>query len=91
MVLAHGTALLGESGNTNIHFRSKAEVERFFEGLELVEPYEGAGPVVTHVGLWGPRIRRRPTPTTRGGCTAVWRGAPDLRRARRGPPGWQIP
>jgi S-adenosyl methyltransferase len=37
----------------SIHFRSKAEVERFFEGLELVEPYQGAGPVVTHVGLWG--------------------------------------
>ena len=40
-------------GTESIHFRSRAEVERFFEGLELVEPYEGAGPVVTHVGLWG--------------------------------------
>jgi hypothetical protein len=40
-------------GTENIHFRSKAEVERFFEGLELVEPCKGAGPVVTHVGLWG--------------------------------------
>jgi hypothetical protein len=40
-------------GTESINFRSKAEVERFFEGLELVEPYQGAGPVVTHVGLWG--------------------------------------
>jgi hypothetical protein len=40
-------------GTTNIHFRSKAEIERFFDGLELVEPYAGAGPAVTHVGLWG--------------------------------------
>lgn len=40
-------------GTEDIHFRSKADVERFFEGLELVPPYEGAGPVVTHVGLWG--------------------------------------
>jgi hypothetical protein len=40
-------------GTESINFRSKAEVGRFFEGLELVEPYEGAGPVVTHVGLWG--------------------------------------
>jgi S-adenosyl methyltransferase len=40
-------------GTESIHFRSKAQVERFFEGLELAEPYEGAGPVVTHVGLWG--------------------------------------
>ncbi|MGI9007356.1 MAG: SAM-dependent methyltransferase [Streptosporangiaceae bacterium] len=33
--------------------RTKAEIERFFDGLELVPPYEGAGPVVTNVGLWG--------------------------------------
>ncbi len=40
-------------GTESIHFRSKAEVERFFQGLDLVEPYQGAGPVVSHVGLWG--------------------------------------
>jgi S-adenosyl methyltransferase len=33
--------------------RSKAEVERFFDGLELVPPYPGADPVVTYAGLWG--------------------------------------
>jgi S-adenosyl methyltransferase len=33
--------------------RSRAEVERFFVGLELVPPYDGAEPVVGHVGLWG--------------------------------------
>jgi S-adenosyl methyltransferase len=37
----------------NLNSRSRAEVERFFDGLELVEPYAGAGPAVTHVGLWG--------------------------------------
>jgi hypothetical protein len=36
-----------------VHLRSKAEVERFFEGLELVPPYEDAGRVVTYAGLWG--------------------------------------
>ncbi len=36
-----------------ICFRSKAEIARFFDGLEIVPPYDGAGPVVTHVGLWG--------------------------------------
>jgi hypothetical protein len=36
-----------------VHLRSKAEVERFFDGLELVEPYPGAGRVVTYAGLWG--------------------------------------
>jgi hypothetical protein len=35
------------------HPRTKAEIERFFTGLELVPPYEGAGPIVTNVGLWG--------------------------------------
>lgn len=33
--------------------RTKAEIERFFTGLEYAEPYEGAEPGVTHVGLWG--------------------------------------
>lgn len=35
------------------HPRTKPEIERFFAGLELVPPYEDAGPVVTNVGLWG--------------------------------------
>jgi S-adenosyl methyltransferase len=33
--------------------RSRAEVERFFDGLELVPPYSGAAAAVTYVGLWG--------------------------------------
>ncbi len=36
-----------------VHLRSKAEVERFFDGLELVPPYTGAGRVITYAGLWG--------------------------------------
>jgi hypothetical protein len=36
-----------------IHLRSKAEVERFFDGLELMPPYAGAGAELTYVGLWG--------------------------------------
>jgi hypothetical protein len=35
------------------YLRSKAEVERFFDGLELVPPYTGAEPTVSYVGLWG--------------------------------------
>jgi hypothetical protein len=35
------------------YVRSKAEVERFFDGLELVSPYPGANPAVTYAGLWG--------------------------------------
>jgi S-adenosyl methyltransferase len=33
--------------------RSRAEVERFFDGLELMPPYPGAEASVTYVGLWG--------------------------------------
>lgn len=33
--------------------RSKAEIERFFDGLEIVPPYPGASPAVCHVGVWG--------------------------------------
>ena len=36
-----------------VHLRSKAEVERFFDGLELVPPYTGADGVMTYAGLWG--------------------------------------
>jgi hypothetical protein len=33
--------------------RPRAEVERFFDGLELVPPYDGAEPSVSYAGLWG--------------------------------------
>ena len=33
--------------------RSRAEVERFFEGMELVPPYGGADAALCHAGLWG--------------------------------------
>ena len=33
--------------------RSRAEIERFFDGLEIVPPHEGADSVVSYVGLWG--------------------------------------
>jgi hypothetical protein len=36
-----------------IHLRPRTDVERFFDGLELVPPYEGAPPELTYVGLWG--------------------------------------
>jgi hypothetical protein len=35
------------------HPRPRAEVERFFAGMEIVPPCEGAEPAVTHLGVWG--------------------------------------
>jgi hypothetical protein len=36
-----------------MHFRSRAQVARFFDGLEVVPPYPGAAPTLTYSGLWG--------------------------------------
>jgi S-adenosyl methyltransferase len=36
-----------------VYLRSKAQIERFFTGLELVAPYKGARPGLVHVGEWG--------------------------------------
>ena len=41
------------SATERIHLRTKAEVERFLAGLDIVPPYEGAGGVVTWMGEWG--------------------------------------
>src|SRR5258708_20767538 len=47
-----GVDLLAQTAE-NAYPRSRAAVERFFDGLELVPPYAGAAPAVTYVGLWG--------------------------------------
>ena len=36
-----------------LYFRSKAGIARFFDGLEMVAPYEGAQPAICYTGLWG--------------------------------------
>jgi hypothetical protein len=48
-------AILGiySRATEQIYLRTRAEVERFFGGLELVPPYEGAAAAVTYVGEWG--------------------------------------
>jgi SAM-dependent methyltransferase len=46
-------AQVGERAAGGSHYRSKEEVRRFFESLELVPPYPGAPADVTWVGLWG--------------------------------------
>jgi hypothetical protein len=42
---------------SRIHMRTRDGVARFFDGLELVAPYEGAAPSVTFVGEWGAEDR----------------------------------
>ncbi len=46
-------AEVGEQAAGGSHYRSKDEIRAFFDGLELVPPYQGAEPDVSWVGLWG--------------------------------------
>jgi len=42
-----------EQTKADWHPRPRGEVERFFTGLQIVPPYKGAEPAVTHLGVWG--------------------------------------
>ncbi|MEQ7011107.1 SAM-dependent methyltransferase [Actinopolymorpha sp. B17G11] len=42
-----------QNANEQVYPRSKPDVERFFAGLQIVPPYDGAKPDVTFGGLWG--------------------------------------
>lgn len=42
-----------DTATEHMYFRSKAKVARFFEGLELAPPYDGAEPDITFTGIWG--------------------------------------
>jgi S-adenosyl methyltransferase len=42
-----------ENATERAYFRTKDEVTRFFDGLEIVPPYDGAPPAVASGGVWG--------------------------------------
>jgi hypothetical protein len=42
-----------QQATENIYPRPRAEVERFFQGLELVPPWPGAGRRLAYMGEWG--------------------------------------
>jgi hypothetical protein len=70
-----------ESASEQMHFRSRPEVERFFGGLELVPPHEGAAPALSFIGEWhaqDPALAG--SPGSRWAYCGVGR-KPDLRRA----------
>ena len=52
-------------------FRSKDQVERFFDGLEVVPPYEGAEPDLCYAGEWG---AEDPTLADSEGSRWLWCG-----------------
>jgi S-adenosyl methyltransferase len=57
-----------------VYLRTRAEVERFFDGLDLVPPGEGAEPALSYVGLWGAEdLQAADTDGSRGVYCAVAR------------------
>jgi hypothetical protein len=52
-VAAEGFRAVFDSAADHLYYRSEAKVARFFDGLEVISPYEGAGPGVTFAGYWG--------------------------------------
>jgi O-methyltransferase involved in polyketide biosynthesis len=42
-----------DDATEHMYFRSRDEIARFFRGLELVLPYEGADADITYSGFWG--------------------------------------
>ncbi|MFE9103612.1 SAM-dependent methyltransferase [Actinomadura geliboluensis] len=47
------TAVYARSSSGGAYPRPRAEIERFFAGLEIVPPYEGAPAELCHLGVWG--------------------------------------
>jgi hypothetical protein len=35
------------------HPRTRNEIERFFDGLEIIPPFAGASPAICRIGIWG--------------------------------------
>ena len=52
-VAVDGFRRVFDRATEQMHFRSKEQVTRFFDGLELIPPYDGAAPALTYSGLWG--------------------------------------
>lgn len=42
-----------DKASEHMHFRSREEIARFFDGLELTQPYRGGAPGLTYTGVWG--------------------------------------
>ena len=42
-----------DSATERLYFRSGAGIARFFDGLEMVPPYDGAQPDICYTGVWG--------------------------------------
>jgi hypothetical protein len=82
-------AIIRAYGNATDHIypRGLADITRFFTGLELVPPYDGADPELCKVGVWGAE-----DPVLADDASSRWRWAGvgrttlDTRQAAQCPP-----
>lgn len=42
-----------DNATEHLYFRSKAGIAAFFDGLEMIPPYQGAEPAICYTGVWG--------------------------------------
>ncbi len=42
-----------DQATERLYFRSRAGIARFFDGLAMVPPYDGAEPAICYTGVWG--------------------------------------
>ena len=42
-----------DHATAQMHFRSREAIGRFFTGLEIVPPYDGAQATLCYTGIWG--------------------------------------
>ena len=52
-VMAERFRAVFDLATERLYFRSGAEIARFFDGLAMVPPYEGAEPAICYTGVWG--------------------------------------
>jgi hypothetical protein len=52
-VAVDGFRRVFDQATEQMHFRSKTAIAKFFDGLEIVTPYQGGAPSLTYSGLWG--------------------------------------
>jgi S-adenosyl methyltransferase len=52
-VAVDGFRRVFDDATEHMHFRSKKAIARFFDGLEITEPYTGGERALTYSGLWG--------------------------------------
>jgi O-methyltransferase involved in polyketide biosynthesis len=52
-VAVDGFRRVFDHATEHMYFRSKSAIARFFDGLEIVTPYQGGPSALTYSGLWG--------------------------------------